>query len=496
MNPDQQASRNLCVIFVTPAFANWLSKDNAFLGQFINRLYGPGSVDGQSQTSELEVKAVCAVVHALPTAVGDGAKSISLGYEGIAYTTLPKGSNSSIPKRSSSQAGMVEFLVQNQASGDDILTNTIRIPLANTVFQTGTQTTLFEATWERKSTENAFTLVARQDAIYQRLSMVHFHGPGPRSGSNWSLSIPLLPLTVPRKVEGCMGNIVRRIIGADEKSVTASMELESVVPRFFKARGEPAQTTAAWALVIPREMKDTIIKRTNKLIADNVARGGEPSSADPNSWDSLWQNTPAIWNEFVSQAVTGGARLHRVLSGGGGWGKKAGILSLDPVPSVGTTQENGVLDVQGGDPIDFESTLTPVTRDGDFIQFFITPSSDLVQQASKNDNEGELQGIYDSSGELGASIQLGTVPSTMDSIPGQSWQHSPTASGNVFVFQQAFGALVEGGLSFTQSQEQTEKGKPPVSSVQHISMIDVPFSRFLTYPRSKTQEEVSGPASE
>jgi hypothetical protein len=70
--------------------------------------------------------------------------------------------------------------------------------------------------------------------------------------------------------------------------------------------------------------------------------------------------------------------------------------------------------------------------------------------------------------------ELGTVPSTVDSIPGDSWQHAPWAGTSIVSFQGSFGALAEGGLTLTQHLQKNANESRSLST----TTVDVPFTRF------------------
>jgi hypothetical protein len=230
----------------------------------------------------------------------------------------------------------------------------------------------------------------------------------------------------------------------------------------------------AWALVVPKELRAVITARTDELLSGLPTDNEATASKQEDSWERLWRSDPPLWNTLVSKAITEGARLHRVLSGGGGWGKKAGLLSLDPVPANQAAESSKDDEFLGmvNDPEDFESTLTPVVRDGDSIQFFISPKSDLEKMAKESSSfrgVAKLAGF----GSRPWGWELGTVPSTIDSVPGESWQHRPSKSKMIETFH-GFGALTEGPMTLTQ-HSQVEKSK---TSIVNTTTIDVPFTRL------------------
>ncbi|KAI4952639.1 hypothetical protein J4E91_003111 [Alternaria rosae] len=426
---DVARQRTFCVFFVTPSYAHYLLDDDAFLRNALLQAY-----ENAADVPDLQIHALCAVVDKLPVSrIGEKNPTqpplAGAGFEGISYAILP--SDTSVPSQelSPSDKSAIDFIFAEHNVEDTVYRDTLRLPLANTVFQT---------------------------------------------------------------VNGCMGNIIRRVIGPDGKSLQASSELENVVPRFFKSRGQPAQATAAWALVIPDELRAVIAARTDEILSSLPTDNQSPVSEHANAWERLWRSDPPLYNTLVSQALTEGARLHRVLSGGGGWGKKAGLLSLDPAPAIPAADPSKDDDFFSmiSDPQDFESTLTPVVRDGDSIQFFISPKSDLEQLAQKSGHRGTIR-----SAAFGKKInwgwEVGTIPSTVDSIPGELSQHSEIKGDKILSFR-GFGALSEGAMTLTQHARVDEGRLHSVTTT-----VDVPFSRFRTIrkdgatPDDKNEDEDS-----
>jgi hypothetical protein len=395
------------------------------------------------------------------------------GYEGIAFVTLPAAASVSSTSPRSPEKGAIDFTFSGPGEEKSDFSDTWRLPLANTVFQTGVPTTMILSTWAFECAQNGLELVKQTDITH--------HGIAANTNSKHSddqvstLAIPLLPLTFPRKVEGCMGNIIRSVVGPDGESITASSELEGVVPRFFKARGEPAQPTTAWALVLPKTK--AALQRTQGMLSKRLS--SDEKASKERMYDELfervWRHSYPSWNRLVPMALAEGARLHRVLSGGGGWGKKAGLLSLDPVPvseEVPIRMEDATSDFDG--PGAFSEALTPVVGEGDAIQFFISPSSPSQLETEKS-NEFEKLRALPKSGAHG--WELGTVPSTVDSLPGGSWQHTGADEKFVAVFRNTFGALAEGGMTLTRRRRRVP-GEP--LEVVATTTVDVPYSRFWT----------------
>jgi hypothetical protein len=430
------------------------------------------------------IHALCAVVDKLPIpkAIGDQENIetealervkqppvLEDGYEGIAYTTLRF--DDSIPASTPPAAddnASVSFITSRRADSPGYFGDALRLPLANTVFQTGSPSTMTYSTWIKRKGGNDLELKEKRD-VTQHGIQIHRGGSGQQCIS--TLAIPLVPLTDPRRVDASMGNILRRVIGPDGKSVTASQELESIVPRYYSSRGETSQATSVWALLIPKELMTSVLHKTNSLLGRQSDVDATTTAGNDSLWEAFWKRSPSHWNDLVPTALASSARLHRVLSGGGGWGKKAGLLSLDPIATAVDAKWSTV--GMSNEPNDLSSALQQVAHDGDYIQFFISPSA---TSTAPNDPEAQSMKLEElTKVSTPWALELGTVPSTMDSIPGESWQHADSASKDVFVFKHSFGALAEGGLTLHR-QFRLKSGD--AFSLISGSKVDVPYSRF------------------
>ncbi|PVH94410.1 hypothetical protein DM02DRAFT_645935 [Periconia macrospinosa] len=494
---DRTAHNRFVVFLVTPSFAPWLLDDATFLRKALNRTYS--RANEFLSTSGARIHALCAVVDKLPAAqsldqldriegLGHELNARSkrppvseTGFEGLAYVTLRSGD--SIPTPEASQPPPDQAAVSFVASRSfkkslGHFSDTLRLPLANTVFQTGSPSTLIYSTWQKKDKEGEFNLLEKKNVTHHGVKL-HTDVLCARSSS--TLAIPLIPLTFPRRVEASMGNILRQVTGADGKTVVASHELEKVVPQFFSSRGEIAQATTVWALVMSREILAHVLATTSSMLGQLPDPDAlDSSDASELLWDNLWAQKPPAWNELVPDALAAGARLHRVLSGGGGWGKKAGLLSLDPaVATSETPKEGGMVDGPG----DLSSALQPVVRNGDYIQFFTSPPESVPGAKSGVEALKELEGA-----KKRWHWELGTIPSTADALTASSWQHDPSTPRNVFVLRNSFGALTEGGITINRHFKLRQKDE---FSDIGASKVDVPFSRFSAVEIEGEETEAS-----
>ena len=387
-----------------------------------------------------------------------------VGHEGIAYAALPFAN--SIPTSSARDevTAAISFVGAKESGGEGSdLSNSVRLPLANTVFQTGSPTTMMYSTWTKKKSSNELTLREKRDISHHGIRMQ----VNPKEFTT-TMSVPLVPLSRPRRVEASMGNILRRITGPDGESITASQELEKFVPKYFSARGEPSQAMTVWALVMNGDTTAEAESATNFLLEQSQVEEAKEAKSEDEEWDMLWKKDPAFWNPLVPIALTSGARLHRVLSGGGGWGKKAGLLSLDPIPVAPSdlSAESDALDAFDG-PGDLSDALQQVAGPGDSVQFFISPSVAPKNTLPKGTQDRALWGL-----------ELGTIPSTSDAMPvarPKDASASASPKNDIAVYERVFGALSEGGMVVSRSFKVS--GAASYALVGG-STIDVPFSRF------------------
>ncbi|KAI4127377.1 MAG: hypothetical protein LQ347_004629, partial [Umbilicaria vellea] len=141
-----------------------------------------------------------------------------------------------------------------------------------------------------------------------------------------------------------MGNIIRRIQIGDtpEDIAPASKELEKSVSTYLQRVSPVKDRVAVWTLVTPRE---------------------------------IWVDQPqSTRGKVLFSQIEKGARLHKVLSGGGGWGgAKDGLLSLDPHSTYKQSEQASLLLIPDDGDLEAEklAMLGDVVKPGDVVQFFI-----------------------------------------------------------------------------------------------------------------------------
>ncbi|KAF8420360.1 hypothetical protein EV426DRAFT_719308 [Tirmania nivea] len=188
----------------------------------------------------------------------------------------------------------------------------VAIALANTLFQTGRLATLGRVS-VRKGLEGGFIMLGSSSGVHgvgegwdtvNRVYRIEIPRPSMGEGEGegdykYTSRLPLIPLTSPRLVLHYAGNILRGLSSLENPNIgiPASRELESAVDRYLKENPQilPGKKLDIFALITPPGRKAAV-----------GAEGINP------------------WN------LRSGQKLRRVLSGGGGWGKKMGLLSIDP----------------------------------------------------------------------------------------------------------------------------------------------------------------------
>lgn len=213
--------------------------------------------------------------------------------------------------------------------------------------------------------------------------------------------------------------------------IPASADLEKELPRYVSERGIPHQRVAVWALV-------------------------EPSTA--SSTEATQQD--------IQNSLSMGSKIHRVVSGGGGWGKKQGLLSLDPEVTfaggsrsreapfdevftwsseTGPSFTNDLPDFLEGLGVEENiAQLSQVASPGDYIQFFVASEDDINHENRST------------SSTLTYSFGVGS--------PQESAETYSTTSGEVVVIHNHFGAVSESAISYSEKDSsQTSKCETKLS---------------------------------
>ncbi|KAG6009507.1 hypothetical protein E4U21_002143 [Claviceps maximensis] len=280
--------------------------------------------------------------------------------------------------------------------------------------------------------------------------------PFARSVADFGLWAPLSPVTPARKITASFGNIVRGIeVGG--KSIPASTELEAAVDSIFQHQKKAETTTGpmgVWALITPEQSQTSAWTAENAPDSSAIVEGNAVTRVDVNSCA-----------EYLQRQHQAGSRFYQVLSGGGGWGPKKGLLSLDPRETYFASSEEEEMEK-------FVRTMSnsSFAPPGTHIQFFVpamappemttssatgvvfgvplSPESTQGCETSKKgylvaDHFGALstQGIYSS---MPLNTDVGSSHDSKLSVPGSRiYINNPEARGAGRIL----GSLGGGGLA-------------------------------------------------
>jgi len=312
------------------------------------------------------------------------------------------------------------------SSGEEIanplVSRMLQLPVANTLFQNGKTSTLIAQRWRSQQIgEDSLAISCIRDIALsqQTLRMADAFSNG-SSGLEQSLRSYLTPITPTRIITAAIGNIVRRI-QVDETSAEgepASEELEKAIASAIQGGQIPAQQAGVWALVRPWH------HRAN----------GNPQDVGATTED-----------EGIEEAVMKGCRLHKVLSGGGGWGEKQGLLALDPDSDYSTNLESHEALLNVDTDVDSKELqgLGEIVKPGDTVKFFVYNSSSYVGSSLEKASKCIAQGATPA-----FSMSLGSLPSTMDAMPELSQEETEMATqDSCTIMHDNFGMLSEQGMS-------------------------------------------------
>ncbi|TLS26623.1 hypothetical protein PpBr36_05285 [Pyricularia pennisetigena] len=349
---------NAVAILVSRDLSRWLD-DSDFMSALISSL----SL-GSSEASQTDVNVLSAAVDSLCPQSLHGTPSSGLSilrgdqdailpglWQQDFETTSPTFMQRSEDARPSISMRLNPFL-------GDFRAVDATLPLANTVFQNARPFTLIASKWRHDSaTSTAPRLV---DALEKETQRIVASTGSIQSHAN--ISVPIFPLTAPRRIASGLGNIVRQIEVGDAP-VPASEELETAMHALIDARErllpEAGPTSnRTWALVVP---ENSASLEFLKGFSTSVGEAGVKSE----------QERAETFARHFSSILEEGGRLHRVLSGGGGWGAKRGLLSLDPqttYSSSGPEDLETFMAAFGG-----ETTPNSVVSPGSYIQFLVEP---------------------------------------------------------------------------------------------------------------------------
>lgn len=310
----------------------------------------------------------------------------------------------------------------------------IGLRLAQTVFLNGRDRTLLGMRWSRNGPSETFNLDECRELSTCSVTSV-------ASEARCSISVPVHPVTSRRQVISSMGNILRQVSkspvgeGDSKTGIPASSELERELPRYVNELGIPHHRVAVWALVEPARTA---------------------SSTKGNSQHDF------------HKSILSGSKIHRVVSGGGGWGKKQGLLSLDPETDFGeqhpmslsvplnqlfrTQSTNSdvpdmaaLRDVLEGKGLEENmASLSQVASPGDYIQFFVASEPEATGGEATRGVDNQTVSPTTPSYSFGVRSPVETEGAA------SSITTSAPSPADITVIPDHFGAISESSISYSQ----------------------------------------------
>ncbi|KAE8441152.1 hypothetical protein EG329_005808 [Mollisiaceae sp. DMI_Dod_QoI] len=291
------------------------------------------------------------------------------------------------------------------ASGEDAPFK-VTVPLANTLFQNGKPSLLVSSRWKEKDNKFLEIIPRTEEHTATVNTFVHV------KDAPFSF-IPAQSVTPFRTIVTGLGNIIRTLDFGKGDVGPASRELEAVVSQISERLG--GSTVDVWALILP-----------------------------PGVVNAVAENTVEHGPEYVGFWLNKGATMCRVVSGGGGWGPKQGLLSLDP------QTENEMSSGPGSGSLEEQkiSALGNLAQTGASIQFLVMD----------NNLEPPPPPIYADRYMSWKTTVFGTIPSTIDDIPKLSTSSNPT---RYRFLQGHFGCVSGSGIFYYQEGLETEEKPNP-----------------------------------
>ncbi|RAL15327.1 uncharacterized protein BO97DRAFT_440746 [Aspergillus homomorphus CBS 101889] len=440
------------IFLVTTAFASWIDlSSHTFPEQWMNQFY-TGSTD--------PVHSIFAIVDKLPDTRPQASEASGFPgapeADGISVLLVNRDNvlgQIAAARRVRSTEATESVLVFSIPTSDTQAPDKasrrslheVGLRLANTIFINGKENTLFGARWEYNTTAKKYTLD-------NTLDLSNCIVTSPATSLSDDFQLPLYPVGHRRRVISSMGNILRQLSKHTDNHSTdpmpASFELEKDLPRYITEHNITDQRVSVWALIETTEEGYTA--------GTNASR------------------------ESLIEAIRKGGKLHRVMSGGGGWGKKQGLLSLDPeITFMERTKKDRLLGLEAlfttGDsnllsdapppppPPPFEmrgfgedlSTLSQAAGPGDYVQFFVS-----VEPS---------QSGWPASGTGANTFHFGVV-SDAETVPSQEGSDGQKDLG---VVPGQFGGLSEKAITYMQPLA----GTGPEEGQQSSSKFDIPGCR-------------------
>ncbi|CAO1597735.1 hypothetical protein XANCAGTX0491_001533 [Xanthoria calcicola] len=478
----------LLVLLVTPSYVRILAEGNRFIPDLLRQTYR-GWVKGRT------VDVLVAVVDriSLPASSIKKADTLALtervvDYSGKGISVLLTDSETAAPdlwsqhesrqqeaastkrRRStlSFQFGPNKepvYVAEQSAENKSFQSKTIKLPVANTVFHNGRESTIQAQRWIVGETMLEPTLACiKRSWLHEQVLRVAFPFPPEPDKFPLQVFIPLSRICSRQRVATSMGNVISQLHSLEDTSQPnelnfrseaepASKQLEHAVTRWITRPGKETRTVEVWALVRP----PTALQRVRHMT--------------------------------FSKDIKAGGHLHRVLSGGGGWGNRQGLLALDPEVDIDVSPELTMAQgFDNGSPEARGNASNQIVNTGDILEFFARYPIESSSAAHPNATTSFIL-------SCSPCLVFGTTPSTVDAMPEPHSTTQPALSSSDCIFvRRHFGMLSEQGVSLTTVSIDGELSQTKIDAPhallscgiagQHISPLEIESS-----PESKRAQK-------
>jgi hypothetical protein len=487
-----------CVFFITPEYVKWFDEDNEFLQNALDHIYEDWSTSVQkvsnpslAKNSQPFIETRVVVVDRIPFPDGrsSGCPGISLVVSAWSRHWLKDGlARRPADANSESKVPLICMRLPSRDGRGEVKISGVRLRPANTLFVNGLPYTMFADRWVSNSEAVSGPKFSRQSAR-KSINRITFNHTFTAS----SLTLPLQKLTEPREISVCMGNVISKLAERqDSEPTSASRELEERVSAFMTTKNATNGTLAVFALIIPKPGAETGPKR-GRLISTKLLGYDKSRAIDGEASESH------RILDSIRLAISQGAHLHRVTSGGGGWGKKQGLLSLEPALDFESeetentpswTPEASEGDSEDIRPFWAQSAVPETAHPGDMVEFYGTfLSKDEEHTLIREESLVAASKVLDTSlwrGKTWADEDLSKIVLGVAAPQDSSVASTLAPLGDELIsIPHQFGMLSEHGMALTSieydiNEESTQSFGVRAERETNVTRIDVPHT-VLTY---------------
>ncbi|GAB1310936.1 hypothetical protein MFIFM68171_01146 [Madurella fahalii] len=424
-----QQQEDAAIILASRSLASWL-EDTAF----VSRLLKHSGLVGNPVSRQQMIHVLSAAVDEVPRF--DRRCNSYASSEGLSILCGGLRNLPGLWKEGNVEAGAqscLEFQVTQVKRTGQLKVN---LPLANTVFSNGRPHTLFANLWQTDGAAG-LRLVKRMERTTQAIDTGSASPGGrPERLPKAVVASRLVPVTEARRIVAGLGNILRQI-DINGTSAPASKELEAIIPALLKERqtqlGQRGHHLAAgpigvWALIMPAHVVEDRLRSWPAPLEPLYSKNYEIPLDEPALAKRMLEAT----NGFLAA----GCQFRKILSGGGGWGSKQGLLSLDPQTRLAVSEQQDLEDFIKSFHGDHGSTGS-IVAPGSYVQFFVEP-------ALRPEQESELcwpRECYSASSPTVAIGTSGATPWPPQDDLAEAWPALFGAVSSQGLYLSAYGSL-------------------------------------------------------